>query len=167
MKKALMLVPVLAIGLAAADAFAVDNRIQQGINCHQISGGTAVVDWDGSIMNDSPTTAMGVLCPIVRDNTGSSPSYTQVDVLDQNPNHNPDQDVGCQIVSTNSATGSVSQGIYWGPWHQSSGANQTYQHFYHNANTSTFSMGSEAMACSIPPKFNADRSGIISYYVVE
>ena len=168
MKKALMLIAVSAVGLGTMNAWAVDNRIMSAVDCHQIgTNGTPSLDWFGGIENTNVSSNMQVLCPIVRDNDTASPFYMQVTVLDQDPGALSTDDVGCQIVSTDSPAGSTTTAVYWGPWHTSSGSNPAYQQLAFNGNANTFWMGSEGVACAIPKSAGFGNSAIISYYIQE
>jgi hypothetical protein len=161
MKKALMLLAMTTVGLGAMNAWAVDNRVQPGMSCQQISGGIVAIGWQASMENVSTTAHddLQLSCPIVRDNQSATPSSITVNVI----NTNPAENACCQFYSVDP----TSSNVYWGSAKVcTTGWSGTAQQL-HPVASAAYALGSELLFCTVPPMSGGQFSQLVTYQVIE
>ena len=156
-------VAVMSAGLGTPTAWSADDKVFPGVMCvrdHDQVGGTLFNDNSGRLYNSSGTSTLSVICPIVRDNTGSPSFSANVKVIDQHVS----QAVSCRAISqsgdgnTTLQTPSVSS--------FPNGGNSSSGFSINLGSLAGFPNGYHFIRCSIPP-LNAEYSAVASYQVTE
>jgi hypothetical protein len=147
------------------DVYVGDIKVFPGTLCRQI-GTTSTVQYDsnGRILNSSTTSAVTVICPIVRDASVDKWDGINIVVADRNPN----TDITCQARSNQT------DGLGWAypnPAVKTTGAKFDWW------SSDTLSIGSPVeerdlgtffVTCTIPPRYQSyEPSGVYSYRISE
>ena len=142
------------LGLVTSTSFAVDDKRYPGADCRQISGGIYNF-FGGTVFNSSTTSALGLMCPFVKDSAGvTSGSVTVYD-------RHPSQDISCTIFSElNNASGNfftsaavTSSGFGSAPQVLGFGALPNNEYYY--------------ATCTLPPSSAGNVSHLASFVVNE
>jgi hypothetical protein len=148
------------IGVLGAPTAQADDKVYPASMCIKLFA-TGTIDYTagGTVVNPSTTTAVTVLCPIVRDNAVRPWKLIEVVVIDQHVNLN----VSCTALSF-SRDGATSSSIV-----RSSSGNSTTAQILSFDGVAEFDRGYHFVRCQIPqanPGNNA-LSEIASYFVRE
>ena len=153
-------VAVMSTGLGVSTAWSADDKVFPGVMCvrnHDFVGGTLFNDDSGRLYNSSGTSTLNVICPIVRDNTGSPSFSANVKVIDQHVS----QAVSCRAISK-SPDGNFEHITGLG----SSSGNSSSGIPINLGSLAGIPNGYHYIRCSIPP-LNAEYSAVASYQVTE
>ena len=153
-------VVALSAGLGSPTAWAIDNTTFPGAMCIRNSdqpGGSAHFGNSARLFNTSTTTALNVICPIVRDNTTTPWASVQVTVIDQHVSQN----VSCRALSfSRDGTTTLQTAVLSTSGNSSSGKVINF------GAIGEFDNGYHFLRCHLPPK-GAEASAVASYLISE
>jgi hypothetical protein len=154
------LVLLLAVAYDAAEA--EDEKVFPGSMCVRLGTSSDGIYYPGAggIAN-AGTTAVTVVCPIVRDNVGSSYNSVNVTVQDLSPSAN----VSCAVHAVSPSGGSIWHAYPSNPLPAGYFSTQLY-----TLNIGPVSQGKGAsffVTCDLPPVAGGQTSGVFLYHMVE